>query len=191
MINQLSAKNANSTIQFEARMKVESTPPRFNVSSWAQDRGSRSAGVAFSTSLQNAASAAQAPKFASSLPLSPSQAPQTVSQNAKPELSLNERALGLRAYRQELLVSNIANADTPGYKAVDIDVNEALRTGKSKAEVRVQYRIPAQGSADNNTVDMDIERAQFAQNALMYEYTVDRVKGHYKEMDELLKSTPY
>lgn len=97
----------------------------------------------------------------------------------------------MRAYRQELLASNIANADTPGYKALDIDINDALRTGKTKDEIQVQYRIPAQGSIDGNTVDMDVERAQFAQNALMYEYTVDRVKGHYKEMDELLKNTPY
>ncbi len=113
------------------------------------------------------------------------------SKPAKPEQSLNERALGLRAYRQELLASNIANADTPNYKAVDIDINEALRTGKTKDDVQVQYRVPTQSSADGNTVDMDIERSQFSQNALMYEYTVDRVRGHYKEMEELLKNLPY
>lgn len=172
-------------------MKVESSSPSINISSLGHERGSSPAGVAFATSLQNATSAVHAPKSSLTLQLSPSQAPQMASQHAKPELSLNERALGLRAYRQELLASNIANADTPGYKAVDIDINEALRTGKSKDDVTVQFRIPAQGSADNNTVDMDVERAQFAQNALMYEYTVDRVRGHYKEMEDLLKNTPY
>jgi len=105
--------------------------------------------------------------------------------------SFNERALGLRAYRQELLASNIANADTPGYKAVDIDINEALRTGKSKDDAPVLYRVPAQGSIDGNSVDMDVERAQFSENAVMYEYTVDRVRGYYKMMDDLLKNTPY
>lgn len=105
--------------------------------------------------------------------------------------SINERALGLRAYRQELLASNIANADTPGYVAVDIDVEKALKTGKSKDDVSLQFRLPAQGSIDGNTVDMDVERAQFAHNSLMYEYSVDRVKGRFKELDDLLKNTPY
>ena len=105
--------------------------------------------------------------------------------------SINERALGLRAYRQELLASNIANADTPGYMAVDIDIEKALKTGKSKDDVSLQFRLPAQGSIDGNTVDMDVERAQFAHNSLMYEYSVDRVKGRFKELDDLLKNTPY
>lgn len=105
--------------------------------------------------------------------------------------SINERALGLRAYRQELLASNIANADTPGYMAEDIDIERALKTGKSKDDVSLQFRLPAQGSIDGNTVDMDVERAQFAHNSLMYEYSVDRVKGLFKELDDLLKNTPY
>lgn len=91
-----------------------------------------------------------------------------------------------------MIASNIANADTPHYKAVDIDVNAALRAGYSGTNLPpLQYRMPSQGSADNNTVDLDTERVQFAGNALMYEFAVDRVKGHYKEMDELLKGTPY
>lgn len=173
-------------------MKVDSVPPFFDVAALAQGRSRSPDGVAFSTSLENATSAASS-KGSGSQPvqLSLTQSSQSIAQQVKPQHSLNERALGLRAYRQELLASNIANADTPGYKAVDINVNDALRTGKSKDDVTVQYRITVQGSADNNTVDMDVERAQFSQNALMYEYTVDRVKGHYKEMDELLKSTPY
>lgn len=106
--------------------------------------------------------------------------------------SLNERALGLRAYRQELLASNIANADTPGYKALDFDINAALRNGLSAtSNLPLQYHVPNQSSIDGNTVEMDVERAKFAMNALMYEYHVDRVKGHYKDMDDLLKNTPY
>lgn len=107
------------------------------------------------------------------------------------EDNLNERALALRAYRQELLASNIANADTPGYKAVDFDIKEALRTNKTAKTVEVKYVIPSQGSVDGNTVEMDIERVKFTENALMYEYHVDRVRGHYKDMEDLLKNTPY
>ncbi|WP_295754446.1 flagellar basal body protein [Undibacterium sp.] len=107
------------------------------------------------------------------------------------EEGLHERALALRAYRQQLLASNIANADTPGYKAVDIDIHEALRTGKDINSVQVKYVTPSQGSVDGNTVEMDIERVKFMENAIMYEYEVDRVRGHYKDMEELLKTTPY
>lgn len=108
------------------------------------------------------------------------------------EKNFNERALGLRAYRQELLASNIANADTPGYKAVDIDIVDALRSGLwATSKLQLKYHVPTQGSVDGNTVDMDVERAKFAENALMYEYHVDRVKGYYKNMDDLLRNTPY
>jgi flagellar basal-body rod protein FlgB len=106
--------------------------------------------------------------------------------------SFHERALGLRAYRQELLASNIANADTPGYKAVDVDVSAALQSGGGvDGSLILKYAVPSQTSVDGNTVEMDVERAKFAQNALMYEYEVDRVKGYYKNMDDLIKNMPY
>lgn len=107
------------------------------------------------------------------------------------EEGLNERALDLRAYRQMLLASNIANADTPGYKALDIDIEAALRDGKTSKTVIPQYVTPSQGAIDGNTVEMDVERVKFTQNALMYEYHIDRIRGHYKDMEELLKNTPY
>jgi flagellar basal-body rod protein FlgB len=109
---------------------------------------------------------------------------------AKPKF--HERALGLRAYRQEMLASNIANADTPGYKAVDIDVNTAIKSGGSAdSGVEPKYEVQSQGAIDGNTVDMDIARQKFAENALMYEYELDRVKGFYKSMSDLLSNTPY
>ena len=104
--------------------------------------------------------------------------------------NFHERAIGLRAYRQQLLASNIANADTPGYKAVDIDIQTALRNGQSVgSNIPLQYEIPSQASVDGNTVDMDVQRVKFAENAFMYDYEVDRVKK--KEMDDLLKNIPY
>ena len=107
------------------------------------------------------------------------------------EEGLHERALALRSYRQQLLSSNIANADTPGYKAVDIDIQEALKKRNDTDSVQVKYVIPSQGSIDGNTVEIDIERVKFMENAIMYEYEVDQVRGEYKEIEELLKSTPY
>jgi flagellar basal-body rod protein FlgB len=113
-------------------------------------------------------------------------------------LRFNETALGLRSQRQELLASNIANADTPNYKARDIDFSNALQgalargtqqqggmTTTSQGHIAngpvaadgkaltdgtpVLYRNVVQGAVDGNTVDMDTERTQFADNALRYE----------------------
>lgn len=103
----------------------------------------------------------------------------------------HERALALRAYRQQLLASNIANADTPGYKAVDFDMQEAIRAGKTIANVQIKYVVSGQSNIDGNTVETDREMAKFTENALMYQYQVDRVRSHYKDMEELLKNTPY
>ena len=120
--------------------------------------------------------------------------------------------LGVRAYRQELIASNIANADTPGYKAVDIDFQEALRIARSIANTPplslattalghvqgqvqnglkpypLKYHVPTQPSADGNTVDMDVERAKFAENAVMWEFSRDRVSGHFKMTMEMLQN---
>lgn len=118
-------------------------------------------------------------------------------------LHFQQTALSLRGARQELLASNIANADTPGYKARDIDFASALKNAvagsagslplkataaKHLAGVAggailgspVLYRKPVQPSADGNTVDMDVERAQFADNALRYEVSVSFVRGDLK-----------
>jgi len=103
-------------------------------------------------------------------------------------------ALGLRAKRSETLASNIANADTPNYKARDFDfasaLQSALNASGSAAQgvalnrtsplhlagshggggtVNPQYRNPAQASIDGNTVDLDTELGQFSDNAIRYQ----------------------
>ena len=110
-------------------------------------------------------------------------------------LRFQQTALSLRAARQELLASNVVNADTPAYKARDINFASALQdalggtdarmpvvqtspmhleagTGEAILGAPVMYRVPIQPSADGNTVDMDVERVQFADNALRYEASV-------------------
>lgn len=116
-----------------------------------------------------------------------------------------QTALNLRAARQELIASNIANADTPNYKAKDIDFASALQGALSGSREKlsmtatspvhlagatdesimgspVMYRTPLQPSADGNTVDMDVERAQFADNSLRYEASVRFVSGEAKDV---------
>ncbi|MHB1428645.1 MAG: flagellar basal body rod protein FlgB [Rhodocyclaceae bacterium] len=137
----------------------------------------------------------------------------TIGENHQGEShGFQETALGVRAYRQELIASNIANADTPGYKAVDIDFQEALRIaravsntpplslaitaaghvqGKAQsglAPYPLKYHVPLQPSADGNTVEMDVERAKFAENAVMWEFSRDRVSGHFKHIMEMLQN---
>lgn len=96
-------------------------------------------------------------------------------------------ALKLRSQRQELLAANIANADTPNYKAVDFDFGKALaaatstRTGPAPGP-EVLYRQPAQASLDGNSVEMDAERAQFADNTVRYEAALKFLNAQLKTM---------
>jgi len=112
------------------------------------------------------------------------------------------QALNLRAHRSEVLASNIANADTPNYKARDFDFAAALRgaigttqrVALARTSVRhldggagaapgaaLQYRVPVQPSIDGNTVEMDTELAQFSDNALRMQadlaFMSDRIRG--------------
>jgi len=109
-------------------------------------------------------------------------------------LSFQSTALKLRSERQQMLSANIANADTPNYKAVDFDFGAALKSataivaiggggvGAGSLPVRIQYRTASQGSVDGNTVEMDAERAQFAENAVRYEAALKFLNGQIKTM---------
>lgn len=121
-------------------------------------------------------------------------------------------ALQLRAHRQQVLASNIANTDTPGFVARDFDFRQAmdsvrsrgpelragampvltggdarhLRTSAALADVpdrnRVQYSVQTQPSLDGNTVDLDQQRANFIHNAVQYESTLRFINGHVRTM---------
>jgi flagellar basal-body rod protein FlgB len=119
-------------------------------------------------------------------------------------LNFHTQALRLRDQRQQVLASNIANADTPNYKARDLDFKSALQGALKAAPVTggvalatttpghlggkpglaadagLLYRTPAQGSVDGNTVDMDAERAAFADNAIHYEFNLNRLSSQIK-----------
>lgn len=120
--------------------------------------------------------------------------------NLDEALGIHSRALELRAYRAQLLATNIANADTPNYKAVDVDFKSALSEAQSgqlplavtqpdqiqpegggPSNFQVMYRVPLQPSLDGNTVDMQMEQAEFARNALQHQASLtfldSRIKG--------------
>ncbi|SDA11963.1 flagellar basal-body rod protein FlgB [Nitrosospira sp. Nsp18] len=117
-----------------------------------------------------------------------------------------EDAANLRAHRQQLIASNIANVDTPNFKARDINFKDALENaggnkivklatnapnhiaspgssgGPAAAGAPLMYRAAIQGSVDGNTVDMDIERSQFADNAIHYEANLTFISDQIKIM---------
>jgi flagellar basal-body rod protein FlgB len=121
-------------------------------------------------------------------------------------LRFNREALNLRTQRQEVLAANIAHADTPNYKARDFDfasrLTQAVEQGRGGQSVQMAatssrhiqgqasstpdrdllYRVPSQPSIDGNTVEMDAERINFADNALRYEANLTVVSAKIKSL---------
>ncbi len=121
-------------------------------------------------------------------------------------LGSHDKALLVRSRRAELLASNIANSDTPGYKARDIDFKSALanvqqpnsqnlnvthrnhiQPASQLAGLDVMYRIPNQSSLDGNTVDAQLEKSAFAENALRYEASLSFLDMKFKGLKAALK----
>ena len=116
-------------------------------------------------------------------------------------LGLHADALALRSRRAEVLARNLANADTPHYKARDFDFKSALaqaqgqspinsvrlvttqsghiavNAGAGRPGAELQYRIPNQPALDGNTVDTQIEQAEFTQNAIEYQTSLTFLSG--------------
>jgi flagellar basal-body rod protein FlgB len=112
-------------------------------------------------------------------------------------LGIHAKALGLRSNRMEVLARNIANADTPHYKAKDIDFRSVLNQTREDAlnsthnmHMKIameedssgeKYRMPFNASFDGNTVEMNVEQAKFGQVAADYQTTLNilenRVSG--------------
>jgi flagellar basal-body rod protein FlgB len=124
-------------------------------------------------------------------------------------LSFHQTALRVRGQRQELIAANIANADTPNYKARDIDFKAAMQSaveGATREAFNVAktssqhlngmplkgasngaageplFRPVIQGSVDGNTVDMDVERNQFVDNGIRYEASLTMINAQLKKM---------
>jgi flagellar basal-body rod protein FlgB len=121
--------------------------------------------------------------------------PDPVSNRLDAMLQFNANALRLRSERQALLASNIANADTPRYKAVDFDfakalhdANDASAKGVAASKPATLYRQPAQASLDGNSVEMDAERAQFADNTVRYEAALRFLNSQIKTLLEALRT---
>ena len=118
--------------------------------------------------------------------------------------------LSLRAQRSALITSNLANADTPGFKAKDIDFESALQNARSggglerthgrhlatdgsslnserSGDLNLKYRVPDQPRLDGNTVETDKERMAFLDNAMRYQATVSFLDGRIRSIVSTLR----
>lgn len=119
---------------------------------------------------------------------------------------IHEQAMLLRSKRTTVLASNLANVDTPNYKARDIDFRSILENSQSTASLRVnktndrhlslpgsingaplRYRVPLQPSLDGNTVDNHIEQGKFTDNAIRYQASLQFLSGRINGMIKAFK----
>ena len=120
-------------------------------------------------------------------------------------LGIHPQALTLRSQRAEVLATNLANADTPNYKARDIDFKSVLSSAQNssaagaalpmsasnaghiqplatQSQAELLYRNPRQPSVDGNTVDSQVEYTEFARNALQYQSSLTFLSGRIKTL---------
>lgn len=124
-------------------------------------------------------------------------------------LGVHEAALQLRTKRAEVIASNLANVDTPNYKARDIDFKSALKnqlamsgnSGSMKATnsrhfgaaqgvvsaADLKYRTPLQPSVDGNTVDEQSEMSRFAKNTMDFQASFQFLNGKFKGLSKAIK----
>ena len=116
-------------------------------------------------------------------------------------IGVHADALRVRSQRAETIARNLANADTPGFKARDLDFREALRAAGDPGALRLattsaghlggagaagagesglKYRTPLAPSLDGNTVDVQVEQAAFAENAVRYQATLTFINSRLK-----------
>lgn len=120
-----------------------------------------------------------------------------------------EKALRLSDQRIGLIAANIANADTPNFKASTLDFKAALEHAtmqvkpigvsvtshqhlttrpEESADLFVRYRAGGQPSLDHNTVDLDVERAAFADATVRHQFALQRAIGEYKDKANWISS---
>lgn len=121
---------------------------------------------------------------------------------------IQARAMSVYARRAEVLASNIANADTPNFKAKDVDFQSVLAAASQKADTAdaltrtsaghmgasgitgdgtVKYRTPLQSSLDGNTVNSEVEQSNFTENSLKYQASYSFLNGTIKGLMAAIK----
>lgn len=120
-------------------------------------------------------------------------------------LGIHPQAMKLRAYRAQVLAANLANAETPNYRARDVDFRSVLSDAGGTTRlaatrrghfsdaapgfgaIDLQYREPHQASLDQNTVDVAAERARFVDNSLRYQASLRFLDGKLSGIKSALR----
>ncbi|WP_426417613.1 flagellar basal body rod protein FlgB [Aestuariirhabdus sp. LZHN29] len=126
-------------------------------------------------------------------------------------LGIHPAALQFRAQRAEILANNLANADTPGFKARDVDFSTVMKQQVSAverqgqqglerthsqhvsgfidetAQTQLQYRVPSQPSIDGNTVDTQREIAEFTQNKIAFDTSFTFLNAKFKGLSTAIR----
>ncbi|MDH3610071.1 MAG: flagellar basal body rod protein FlgB [Gammaproteobacteria bacterium] len=123
---------------------------------------------------------------------------------------INAQSVLVRSKRAEVLASNIINADTPNYKAKDLDFDAILKSNNSIGSIKpvaissshrnhisvdstdsfslqTKYRIPEHASLDGNTVDSHVEKGKFAENAVRYQISLSMLNNKIQGLISTLK----
>ncbi len=125
--------------------------------------------------------------------------------NFENALGIHPEALKLRERRSEVLAANLANADTPNYKAVDLDFKSVLqktkdsslrlettqpnhiRPSKLALNGELLYRNPNQPSLDGNTVETHVEQAKYAENGVQYQASLRFLNGDFSSLKTAIR----
>ena len=118
--------------------------------------------------------------------------------------ALSEKSLQFRSQRMEVLSRNIANADTPGYKAQDLDFKTLLSDVQGATDLNIThsghvkesnkfpsaelvYTTPFNSSVDGNTVEMSVEQAKYGRAAAEYQATLRFLEGEMSGIRKALR----
>lgn len=118
-------------------------------------------------------------------------------------LGIHPQALAFRGARAELLASNLANVDTPGFKARDMEFSAVLDQQLNSAGAitddahlkltlpadteSLMYRIPHQPTSDGNTVELGVEQSSFARNALDFQTSLTFVRKKFSGLEQAIR----
>lgn len=117
---------------------------------------------------------------------------------------LHPQAIALRGKRMQIIASNLANADTPGYLARDIDFSEIMQQQKTTQKIfrtnarhidmgqtatgndELKYRMPLQPTVDGNTVDPQFEQTTFADNSIRFQASLMFLDGRIRGLKDAI-----
>ncbi|MEW5888683.1 MAG: flagellar basal body rod protein FlgB [Pseudomonadota bacterium] len=82
----------------------------------------------------------------------------------------------------------LANRNAAAAQLLTTDKRHIPSSHAPATQLPLRYHVPHQAAVDGNTVELDVERAKFAENAIRYEFALDRVRSHYMHMEDLFKN---